>query len=225
MRSWRGACLVVLALVAAGVSPAMADAAGWSLEHASNAMQPDGSLAGISCSSSTWCVAVGDYVDSSNLDAALIERWNGVGWTIVPAPNPAGTRRLRLFGVSCTSSKACVAVGNRDVGTGSVDAIAERWNGSSWTLETMPAGLSELHGVSCSSRNACTAVGGNQAVRWDGASWTTQTFAPPPNLDPQRAVRMDSVSCASATACIAVGFYFPNGGGAIQPVADRWDGT
>jgi hypothetical protein len=224
MRPWSLARLVVLALVAAGIWPAMAGAAGWSLERAANAMEPHGSLAGVSCSSRHWCVAVGDYVDPSNLDAALIEKWDGASWTIVPAPNPPGTRVLRLFGVSCTSATACVAVGYRDVGTGSVEAIAEHWNGSSWTLETMPAGVSELYGVSCSSAKACTAVGGNQVVRWDGTSWTTQTLAPPPNVNPQSPVRMTSVSCASATSCTAVGFYFPTQG-ALQPVAERWDGT
>jgi len=222
MRSWWVARLVVLGLIAASVWPAMASAAGWSLEAAANATEPHGSLAGVSCASPTWCVAVGDYVDPSNLDAALIEQWNGSAWTIVPAPNPAGTRMLRLFGVSCTSATACVAVGYRDSGPG-VNAIAERWDGTNWTLETMPAGVQELFGVSCSSPTACTAVGGSQVVSWDGTSWTTQTLAAPPNAGAQ-ALRMSGVSCTSTTACVAVGSYFPNQG-ALQPVAERWDGT
>ena len=64
-----------------------------------------------------------------------------------------------LEGVSCSSAKACTAVGSN----GGEATLAERWNGTKWALQHAPnpsdAGASPLHGVSCSSATACTAVG------------------------------------------------------------------
>ena len=67
-----------------------------------------------------------------------------------------------LEGVSCSSAKACTAVGT--YGDGAREStLAERWNGTKWALQTTPnpsdAGASHLKGVSCSSATACTAVG------------------------------------------------------------------
>jgi hypothetical protein len=224
MRSrWLGGVVVVVAVVA-GLAPASAGAAGWSLEGAANVLEPHGALSSVSCSSPTWCVAVGGYLDEDGLGSALVQRWDGSAWAIVPTPHPAATRSVSLSGVSCVSATACVAVGKQDDGAGSFEPIAERWDGTSWTLETMPAGVTELDGVSCTSASACTAVGGSDAVRWDGTSWKAQALELPPNPDPYSPLRMTRVSCASATACTAVGFYFPSSG-PLQPVAEQWDGT
>ena len=50
-------------------------------------------LAGVSCTSSTMCVAVGTWARSSDPLAAtftLTERWNGKSWSYVASPKPVG---------------------------------------------------------------------------------------------------------------------------------------
>src|SRR5262249_14149141 len=56
-------------------------------------------LNAISCESPTNCVAVGDYISgnfsspSSIAEHALIQRWDGVSWTNVAVPTPAGSKQ------------------------------------------------------------------------------------------------------------------------------------
>ena len=84
-----------------------------------------------------------------------------------PQPDRRAVEPSVLQGVSCTSATACTAVGdyvNRD---GTQVTLAERWNGTSWTIQSTPnptgaqyAGwTATLQGVSCTSATACTAVG------------------------------------------------------------------
>jgi hypothetical protein len=85
-------------------------------------------------------------------------------WSVEPSSNPAGATSSTLHGVSCISSSFCTAVGYGYDPT--EQALAERWNGTSWTAEPNPAGDSTLYGVSCTSSSSCTAVGssGEQAL-------------------------------------------------------------
>src|SRR5262249_39789667 len=127
--------------------------------------------------------------------------------------------------VSCTSPNACTAVGNTASGL-----LAERWDGTTWTVQSTPTPPGTpggfFTGVSCTSQFACTAVGaavdssGNPAgptitERWDG---TTRTITPTPT--PHSSVAfLNAVSCTSPNACTAVG----NTASAL--LAERWDGT
>ncbi len=120
----------------------------------------------------------------------LAEAWDGTNWKILPTPNPAGATGSQLNGVSCTSPTACTAVGYYFNSAGDAVPLAERWDGSSWTIQTTPNNgadpFSGLYGVSCTSATACTAVGASVDVnvaatlgeRWDGTSWTIE---PTPN--------------------------------------------
>ena len=153
----------------------------------------------------------------------LAEAWDGSNWKIQPTPNPAGATGSQLNGVSCTSPSACTAVGYYFNSGGDAVTLAERWDGSSWKIQTTPSNGSDpfsgLYGVSCTSATACTAVGASVDVnvaatlaeRWDGTSWTIE---PTPNQN--RYSQLSGVSCTSATACTAVG---------TGPIAERWDGT
>ncbi|MDP9332091.1 MAG: hypothetical protein M3Q30_02085 [Actinomycetota bacterium] len=197
---------------------------------------PPGALYGVSCTSTTNCFAVG-YGDSSDADVPLIERWNGTSWAIVPSPNPnpVGWGRATLYGVSCTNTTSCFAVGEVGHGHGPFFTLVERWNGTSWTLVPSPspdpggAPNSALHGVSCTSTTNCFAVGNVHDVfethpdfgfveRWNGASWA---IVPNPSPGPtgETASALYGVSCTSTTSCFAVGASV---GGAL---VSRWNGT
>jgi hypothetical protein len=151
-------------------------------------------------------------------------------WAIQETPNPAEVELSRLKDVSCPTAGECFAVGDSRLPKAGTQPMAQRWDGSKWTLQTTPAlGLAGhgLEGVSCTSTAACTAVGfkwnGSAiqvlAERWNGTEWKTQE-AP----SPAGAVRSEllAVSCASATECIAVG---RSQSASVTTLAERWDGT
>jgi hypothetical protein len=78
------------------------------------------------------------------------------------AASPGGGGGYNLDSVSCVTAKECTAVGTYQV-SGVQHALAEYWNGTSWSAQTTasPASDKEIFGVSCTSAHACTAVGVN----------------------------------------------------------------
>jgi len=68
-------------------------------------------LTGLSCSSATACIAVGNYSSESGNEVVLAERWNGRTWAIQSTPKPAGAKASTLFEVSCSSATVCTSVG------------------------------------------------------------------------------------------------------------------
>ena len=150
------------------------------------------SLGSVSCTSASACIAVGTTpVGGNEIPTPLAEAWNGVAWTILPVPDPAGNGSLS--GVSCSSATACTAVGSASSGP-----LAERWNGMKWAVQPTPAATGAiLDSVSCSSATACTAVGevspsvnasGNHvtlAERWNGTTWVIQPTPGNPAAPPR----------------------------------------
>ena len=90
-----------------------------------------------------------------------------------------------------------------------------------------------LNDVSCTSAHSCMAVGTflsskgpefTLAETWNGTAWTVVP-SPTPNVA-QGGGELDSVSCPSSTACIAVGFGFTNKTTtATSPIAESWNGS
>jgi hypothetical protein len=137
---------------------------------------------------------------------------------------------VQLQSVSCSSSRACTAVGTVTLETDQVatsrSVFAERWNGSAWSVEQIPVppslGAPVLSGVSCPSSRACFAVGARRSpigfpsgalvARWDGQTWSIQP-APAPSKS-----ELKAISCTSPVACTAVG------DDRSGPLAERWNG-
>jgi hypothetical protein len=165
----------------------------------------------------------------------LAERWNGERWVIQRTPNPPGGESF-FNGVSCASSRACIAVGSY-MRHGGIVPLVERWNGTRWALWSTPSfpplrstgslpppRLVAFTAVSCSSPNACTAVGDHStkagppatlAERWNGRGWTLQSTPTPGGRG-----ELDAVSCSSAVACTAVGYF----GASVKSLAEQWNG-
>src|SRR6516164_9397963 len=181
-------------------------------------------LFGVSCSSPSACTAVGQAVSNQGASTPLAERWNGTQWRIQATPNPP-VGNGALFGVACTSSSACNAVGSSNSGT-----LAEHWNGTRWRIQATPspsAGGGFLASVACASASACTAVGssnsGTLAEHWNGTAWRIQRT---PNPSGAQFSFLNAVSCTSASACTAAGGYGNNSSPPqVLPLAERWDGT
>jgi len=181
-----------------------------------------GRLAGVSCTTSTACTAVGRYVNGSGVYQTFAATWNGTSWSVQTTPT-APSAAQELFSVSCTASEACTAVGT----SAWSNPLVLRWNGSSWSSQTspLPPGATEatLSDVTCTGASACIAGGRasgyTHAIAWDGTSWSVIT-------SPRLAFgssSFDDISCTAARACVAVGTY--RGNGMDQRLAASWDGT
>jgi hypothetical protein len=114
------------------------------------------SLAGVSCTSPSACLATG----GSDL-GTLAERWNGTRWSIQPTPNPPGGGNILLTSVACPASSACTAFGFDETGSGQHLTLAERWNGHAWRIQPTPGIVAAdigFPGVACPALSACVAV-------------------------------------------------------------------
>jgi hypothetical protein len=208
---------------------------GWTVQEPPSPTGAKGSyLYGVSCTSTSACTAAGHFVNSSEKNVPLAERWNGTAWSAQEPPSPTGAKEANLKGVSCTSATACTAAGYFVNSAGKVVPLAESWNGTAWSVQEPPsptgAKSSALNGVSCTSATACTAVGVFEnssekyvplAERWNGTAWSVQE---PPSPTGAKAAWLYGVSCTSATACTAAG-WFTNSLGATVPLAESWNGT
>jgi hypothetical protein len=161
----------------------------------------------------------------------------GSGWKVERTPNQNrdGAGVNELSAVSCTSGRACTAVGSHAASLSSTGfPLAERWNGTRWRIQptVLPAGAKSgaLAGVSCPSATACTAVGStpgkaadtsvNLAEVWNGTTWRVQAIPAPPGSTSSLLL---GVSCTSPNACTAVGNY-STAAGRVLAVAERWNG-
>jgi hypothetical protein len=180
---------------------------------------------------------VGHYEVGDGFQRAFSERWNGSGWTLqrIPAPSDMSFGDA-LSGVACTSADACTAVGSYDHDTLCCTSVplAERWDGTSWAVQTIPGPAqvpgSWLDAVSCSSATSCAAVGASRgpaggdssrplAEEWDGANWSIQST---PRLSGAGDGELYGVSCISTAACTAVGNTLGRG---TTTLAERWNGS
>jgi hypothetical protein len=192
-------------------------------------------LDGVSCVSPGRCVAVGDYLpvdaDAAEGDPdgdgeashTLVETLEGRHWAHDPSPD-LGRGGSELAGVSCPGVGGCVAVGfyrpDPFPATATTappsDPLIETETGGRWRIVAGPAAApdSVLVSVSCPAITDCTAAGdtilgesGGTALEsffvehFDGRSWTLAAVSPPPGT----VAAIDSISCASASACVAVG--------------------
>jgi hypothetical protein len=229
----------VLAAVAVAATSAVADAApaaapAWSIQRTGRPTRTRSAvLAAVACPSQTACTAVGYAIGRGGAGMALAEHSNGSGWSIERTALLPGARSVVLFGVSCPSATACTAVGSVTGRSGRTRPLVERWNGSRWARQVIPAPpgrVSYLGGVSCPSRADCIAVGyaGNRlgtggvalTERWSANRWTIERTTRPSLA---RASFLSGVSCTGARACTAVG-YSNEANGSQVLLAERWNG-
>ncbi|MGI8825300.1 MAG: hypothetical protein ACR2JC_06620 [Chloroflexota bacterium] len=136
----------------------------WSVSSSPNTGPGGTQLFAVSAVSSNDVWAVGEDFPSNV--ATLTEHWNGKSWTVVPGPNVPVSQ---FFGVAAVSSTDVWAVGSSLVAGGPTGnmfhTLAERWNGSKWTVSTTPSagGASGFLAVSPTSTTVF-AVGDDQPL-------------------------------------------------------------
>lgn len=201
------------------------DGSSWSRLSSPNfgGTQSDG-LDGVSCASTTFCMATGSY-SSGGKDRTLTENWDGTRWNLVSSPN-LSTNGNFFLGVTCTNAAFCMAAGATPD-----QAAAQTWNGTSWirlnpasTGRTQPA----LYGVSCTSPRFCMAAGyqfpgaHDQTVTetWNGTMWSRLST---PSTSSTQHNALYAASCTSAIFCMAVGAYSSNGT-SVRTLTAWWNG-
>jgi YD repeat-containing protein len=188
-------------------------------------------LAGISCTATTQCTAVGSArpvnKDTNNM-VTLGERWVGSEWVTQATVSPEARTELNLTDVSCTSATKCMAVGyNKFMGR----TFAESWDGSAWKIVQSNLGTGTEPTVSCVGLPYChivasTANGTHGTWIYfqpgGGSNWgsTFRTFATPEGAS---SWKLRDVSCSSETACTAVGYAYVSG--KYKTLVERYDGT
>ncbi|MGH2855861.1 MAG: hypothetical protein ACRDMJ_00095 [Solirubrobacteraceae bacterium] len=173
---------------------------------------------GVSCPGQNFCVGVG-YFDRNLTLYPLAEVWNGHRWSLRLPSNDGGAFPAQLEGVSCPSSRRCVAVGLG--GERALENVVERWNGRGWTATTshaFPSGWT-WNAIACTSADACMAVGGPWSGSFNGRHWTIRRI--PGMSDAFHSGEPGAVSCSSASACMTVS---QTGGFHSRMLAAYWNG-
>jgi hypothetical protein len=178
----------------------------------------DPTLDGVSCTSTSQCVAVGYYGDASDVQQGLLLTEADGSWTAASAPVPPdaaqGAAHPFVDAVSCPSAGQCVAVGSYDDSSGNQQGLLLTEADGSWTAAKapLPSGASSpsLVGVSCPSAGQCVAVGytasGASVLLTDAdGSWTAASAPPPASDSSLTTYDLYAVSCWSASHCLATG--------------------
>ena len=206
-------------------------------------------LTKVSCPAAGSCVALGSYDIASVGTQTVIETLSGGSWAAATAPAPGPTNDVVLQALSCPAAGSCAAAGYYRDTSGGYHGLAETLSGGTWTATAVPvSGLNPaaaaqvvLHQVACPVTGSCAATGsyvdssghrqGLIATLSDG-TWTASTV-PTAGLSPAPAANpllyLNSLSCAAAGSCAAVGYYLDPSGredGLIVTLADAmWSAT
>ena len=207
----------------------------WVIEKTPQIVEESSLENATSCTSSTLCLGVGSYLNQTGLEEPLAGEWRGGSWSYQTFGPPGSVENIpdgaEFTGMSCISPTACLAVGWMGFGGSEpVFSLTAKWNGSTWTWNSPPAGENggptnpyDLSAVSCVAKWYCTAVGSAQPSNGpeqplvetlSGKTWSTEA-TPTQSSN----ASFSGVSCTSETSCTAVG----TSGGA--PLAEIWNGT
>ena len=175
--------------------------------HVENLLSSYNFAWGISCPSSSLCVAVSEEEEASE----------GHGQVILSSVEPTGSqadwKRVlplyeknkvgTLFGVSCPSTTFCVAVGQVGLGGGILTSNNPTGEAKAWSGATIDVDEQFLFGVSCASTSLCVTYNGKGTV----FTSTEPTGGPsqwnPADIDGEN--ELTGISCTSSpsTLCVA----------------------
>jgi hypothetical protein len=212
-------CAVTLAIAmtatAGTAAGAVDEGAAWGQVASPNASDRQNELAGISAVSESDVWAVGRFNSGRPPTVTgrdtLALHWDGVGWSIVPTPNPTwpGADFFTLDDVVALAPDDVWAVGHSaDFASLKSETLIEHWNGAGWQIVASPNPggpdqPNELRGVDAAGPNAVWAVGGAGSPsrpliqRFNGTAW---------RVFPNRCrVPLNDVDVLSSTRIWAVG--------------------
>ena len=172
-------------------------------------------LFGVSCPSTTSCIAVGTVATGarvaqthSSITTVTLGAHGFASATAAVHPTPGTVDSLTS--VSCPTPTWCAAVGTTFGGAGKQwTPLIEVFNGTAWVQQ--PAnGLTSgyLLGVSCNAPQSCVAVGSTNALANSSTKPIVVTKTPQGwngQVLPRVGVTLNAVSCVATQVCMAVG--------------------
>jgi hypothetical protein len=169
--------------------------------------------------------AVGWHTDRGNyrIGHALVEHWDGQGWSVVPVPY-AGSSNLISVSADGPADAWTIGASFRRDRHGKFPASGTRplllhWNGAIWSAVALPwarPGLVNYARVIADGPADVWVLVNSQIEHWDGTSWRSVP-APFGPRDP-----LTAFSATSADDAWAVGSY--RKGKHSQTLAAHWDG-
>jgi hypothetical protein len=119
-------------------------------------------LRGIAAVNASDIWAVGDFSNHTGPGQTLIEHWTGSSWSWGTGQNP-GSLSNTLRGIAAVNASDLWAVGDYRDTTGPIKMLIEHWNGSSWSMVTVPnpgSAFNILWGIAAVNASDIWAVGG-----------------------------------------------------------------
>jgi|GEM_PF-2852343 len=198
---------------------------------------PKGEFSGGACFAST-CVAFGSAQVGTSLkssETGVVGSTTGGGWTLSSIAPPSGVTLEIPTTAACASATRCFVL-LAVVTSSKVYMVADSFNGSTWTTQSLPAPAgaagSEDLSLSCPSAASCFSIGGwtnklsgnsvtPYKLSWNGSSWSQSSVAIPAaavNTAPE------SLSCPTTGFCLGVGQSSKNTSAVIyQYTAGKWN--
>ncbi len=200
------------------------DGVSWTVVGAENPAAGINRFAGVSGINATDVWAVGFRRESDSMSPrTLIERWDGLHWTVVPSPSPG--RTASLTNVHAVSVGDVWAVGTYDAGNTFLPLV-EHWNGKSWTIKPSPEASNATAQVVAVRPPKDIWVAGASSQghgddwsiqHWDGARWIQTTPAP-------GATGVVNTMVINGDSIWAMGTYRTTACGPDWALIQRWDG-
>lgn len=199
----------------------------------------------IDCPSPSDCLALGQEQSSRAtfthaVQANLLgERWHSGVWTVVKVPDPPPIASGPLKGVplnvfssdiSCTATNFCLAVGDWSpdvLGRSTETAVVERWDGSYWSMGTVPKAFQSdtLSDLSCVSTSLCWIVGAGVDPKTTGPDpvalyWNGSSLASGQAAKAHASGQLFSTDCVAHRVCYALGTVYDSTLKASQVIAE-----
>jgi hypothetical protein len=227
---------IIFAVTLVAVPSTSASAATWSTVL-TQSVGTQSTLAAVDLTSAGDGWAVGSAITTGG----LTERWNGQRFSLVSSPNILSTQGASAFGglsgVDALSATSAFAVGSSAFygsdGLQHSTAVAERWNGTGWSLMTVPNNpmINSFNDVKAFSASDVWAVGragdslsgASLAMHWNGSTWTKVNTPSPGTRDNT----LLGVAGSGPNDVWAVGYYrdLPYGNRARHSLAMHWNGS
>jgi hypothetical protein len=195
-------------------------------------------LDSISCTSATFCAAVGEYdsynpAQNADYQNGLLEVYSDGQWTPTEGSLPLGpdSGLVNVTAVSCGAVGSCVALGLVSDTKNSEQLLVYTLQSGTWTMQSMNVNSKKnftVSGISCPNAQECVGVGSYEDSKQvyqgliftlsSGRSGLTESPFPANALTavepgvPVPGERLSSISCPAVDSCVVGGFYIDANG-------------
>jgi hypothetical protein len=171
-----------------------------------------GQLRALACPTTEECFAAGDG-QSPDPSGIIATTNGGQSWTAQAIPDPSSLGRF--IAIKCPTALTCYAV-TTSSNFSSARLLTTTDGGMQWSNQAAPSAVAEPEGLSCPGPATCFVVGSGPldgyqqppaaiAATFDGGEQWVEQLSYGASKTDEGSAYLDSVSCPTATTCLAVG--------------------